>query len=429
MANWALRAQRLAGAAVAAAASAAAAAACSPSPSSSSSALPSPDAWPILPPALPRTSTGVNARPAAGLLGCIGNTPLVEIESLTRATGRRIFAKAEHMNPGGSVKDRPAAAIIAAYEAEGKLVPRDSREPGDATEYRIVEGTGGNTGVGMALIAAARGYKATFTVPANVSQEKIDFARTLGAEVIVCPVVPFSDERHYYHLAKRLAESTPGAVWGNQFEGLTNSGSHAASTGPEIWTQCHGKVDGLALAAGTGGTIGGLSRFLLAKNPRLRVAVIDPPGSSLAAFVESGELRLAAHAGRAPDASKMAPQPGSTITEGIGIGRLTANFASSAGVDTAFRGTDADAVAMAYFLLRREGLYVGPSAALNVVGAVKLARELPVGSTVVTVLCDGGARYQSKLFSEAWLRERGLDDAAKLGVRLAEGEEGLQMPW
>ena len=328
-----------------------------------------------------------------GLLGSIGNTPLIHLKSLSEATGCRILVKAEHMNPGGSVKDRPAAMIITEYEKEGKLVPRDKRKTNDNTVYTIVEGTGGNTGVGMSLIAAARGYKAIFTMPANVSQEKIDTARNFGAEVIVCPIVPFSDPQHYYHRAKEIAESTPGAVWGNQFEGLSNMKAHYLTTGPEVWYQSNKQVDGLVLAAGTGGTIAGMSRYLKEKNPKLAVYVIDPPGSSLAHYVETG---------------KMESQAGSTITEGIGIGRLTANFASSAPIDGAFRGTDQEAVEMAYYLLRREGIFVGPSAALNVVGAVKLARKLGPGKTIVTVLCDNGDRYKSKMYQSTWLKEKGL---------------------
>jgi cysteine synthase A len=240
-------------------------------------------------------------------------------------------------------------------------VPREARAPGDERVFTIVEGTGGNTGVGMALVAAARGYKAVFTVPSNTAQSKIDVARTFGADVIVCPMVPFDDPRHYYHVAERLSKEIPGAVWGNQFEGLNNSESHARTTGPEIWHQAGHDIDGLVVAAGTGGTMGGLSRYLRSVNPRLAVWLIDPPGSSLSHYVETGEM--------------LPPPPGSTVTEGIGIGRLTNNFASAAKIDGAFRGTNAEAVGMAYYLLRREGIFVGPSAALNVAGAVKLARS------------------------------------------------------
>lgn len=326
------------------------------------------------------------------LIDTIGNTPLLELKSLSAATGCRILVKAEHNNPGGSVKDRPALQIVKEYEHEGKLVPREKRKPGQECGHIIVEGTGGNTGVAMAVIAAARGYKAIFTMPANTSQEKVDVAKAFGAEVIVCPLVPFSDPNHFYHVAKRLAEQTPGAVWGNQFEGEANNRAHYLTTGPEIWAQADGKVDCFVAAAGTGGTISGVSRYLRERNPGVKIFLIDPPGSSLANYIETGV---------------MGPAPGSTITEGIGIGRLTSNF-KQAKVDKAFRGSDDEAVEMAYYLLRREGVFVGPSAALNVVGAVKAARELGPGHTIVTVLCDGGARYQSKLYNPSWLAEKGF---------------------
>lgn len=263
------------------------------------------------------------------VLDCIGNTPLIELHSLSRATGCRILVKAEHMNPGGSVKDRPALRIVESAEREGRLLPGGT----------IVEGTGGNTGVGMALVAAAKGYKAIFTMPANTAPEKVTLMETLGAQAIVCPMVPFTDEeQHYYHRARAIAMSTPGAVWGNQFEGKDNMMAHYTGTGPEIWTQTGGKVDALALAAGTGGTIAGISNFLRERNPALKVFLIDPPGSALASLVRSGQLT---------------PSAGPTIVEGIGIGRLTANFAAALPhVDEAFDGTDQEAVDMAFFLLR-----------------------------------------------------------------------------
>lgn len=321
----------------------------------------------------------------SSVLECIGNTPLIELQSLSSATGCRILVKAEHMNPGGSVKDRPALRIIESAERDGRLKLGGT----------IVEGTGGNTGVGMALVAAAKGYKAIFTMPANTAPEKVSLMETLGAQAIVCPTVPFSDEeQHYYHRAKAIAAATPGAVWGNQFEGKDNMMAHYTGTGPEIWAQSGGKVDAIALAAGTGGTIAGISTYLRERNPALKVFLIDPPGSALASLVRTGELT---------------PSAGPTIVEGIGIGRLTANFAAALPhVDGAFDGTDAEAVDMAYFLLRNEGLFVGPSAALNVVGAVKAARQLGPGHTVVTVICDGGDRYRSKLYSPAWLAGQGL---------------------
>ena len=334
-------------------------------------------------------------RVSHGLSAAIGRTPLIELPSLSAATGCRILVKAELLNPGGSVKDRAAVYILDGAEREGKLVPRHLRAPG-APRGTIVEGTGGNTGIALALLAASRGYNAIFTMPANVSDEKVATARALGAEVIVCPVVPFTDPRHYYHAAQRIAAER-GAVWGNQFEGLLNARSHAEGTGPEIWAQAGESVDALVVAAGTGGTMGGLSTYLRSVNPGVKVYLADPPGSSLAGYVTTGV---------------MAPAPGNTITEGIGVGRLTANFASAARIDGAFPVSDQETVDMALYLLRREGLWVGPSAALNVCGAVKAARLLGPGHSVVTVLCDGGARYSSKMYSgAAWLAERGLSDS------------------
>jgi cysteine synthase len=372
-----------AGAAATAAASALAFALLSPAASASTAAAPAP--------APPQLRSG--APPAAASLAeAVGNTPLIELRSLSAATGCTILAKAEFMNPGGSVKDRPALNILRAAERAGKLVPREARAPG-APPQTIVEGTGGNTGVALALLAASRGYKALFTVPSHTSSEKIDQMRAFGAEVIVCPAVPFTDKaQHYYHLAQTLGETTPGAVWGNQFEGLANAEAHFDGTGPEIWAQTAGRLDAFVCSSGTGGTISGVSRFLKSVSPGVRVYLIDPPGSVLAHYVRTGT----------PKAS-----PGSTIAEGIGIGRVTANF-GSARIDAAFDGTDTEAVEMAHYLLRREGLWVGPSAALNAVGAVKAARALGPGHTVVTVLCDGGGRYASKLYNPAWLAEKGF---------------------
>lgn len=268
-----------------------------------------------------------NAPIKRSITECIGNTPLLELTSLSKATGCRILAKAEHLNPGGSVKDRAALRIITEAEAEGRLLPGGT----------IVEGTGGNTGVAMALIAASRGYNAVFTMPDNTSREKVELMEAFGARAIVCPVLPFSAPEHYYHVAQRLAERTPGAVWGNQFEGRANMAAHYTTTGPEIWQQAGGRVDAIALAAGTGGTIGGLSTFLREMNPRLRVFLIDPPGSCLANYVNTGALT---------------PSTGSTLVEGIGIGRLTSNFKAALPIDRAFVGSDQEAIDMAYHLLR-----------------------------------------------------------------------------
>eukprot|EP00123_Amoebidium_parasiticum_P007639 comp18249_c0_seq1/m.19223 comp18249_c0_seq1/g.19223 ORF comp18249_c0_seq1/g.19223 comp18249_c0_seq1/m.19223 type:complete len:354 (-) comp18249_c0_seq1:303-1364(-) len=325
----------------------------------------------------------------SGFVGAVGNTPLIKIESLSRETGCTILAKAEHLNPGGSVKDRPARRMVLEAERKGLLV---RGEPGV-----VVEGTGGNTGVGLALVANALGYKTILTMPDNVSTEKIECMKVFGAEVIVCPRVPFSDPTHYYHTAKRLAEegAKEGSAryfWANQFENIDNFMAHYETTGPEIWQQTGGKVDGFVCASGTGGTMAGISTYLKEQNPSVRVQLIDCPGSGLYNYVSSQCMTASA---------------GDTVTEGIGITRLTANF-ERAKVDGAYQGTDREAVEMAHYLLRNDGLFVGPSAALNCVGAVKLARELGPGHTVVTVLCDGGDRYRSKVFDHKFLQNKDL---------------------
>lgn len=358
------------------------------------------------PPPARRSTAVLHDSTSDGLLGAIGATPLIELKSLSEATGCRVLAKAEFMSVGGSVKDRAAASIVAAAEASGALVPRHKRRPGEPAGT-IVEGTGGNTGITLALIAAARGYKCHFTMPPSTSPEKVETARCLGCSVEVCPSVPFDSPLHFYHRAQAYAKATPGAVWMSQFESAANSAAHETTTGPEIYEQAGGRVDGVVLSSGTGGSVGGISRALRARDPRVRVFLVDPPGSSLASFVESQTLT---------------PTPGDTVTEGVGLGRVTSNFASAGPLDGAFRATNEEVVAMAHYLMRREGLWVGPSAALNVVGAVKLARALGPGKTVVTLLCDGGARYASKVYSPAWLAERGLAAAANVDVERAHAD-------
>jgi len=338
----------------------------------------------------PGLSTLTGHRPSSGILSTFRNTPLIEIPSLSKATGCRILAKCEFLVPGGSIKDRAALCIVDEFEKSGLLIPR-AAEP-----FTIIEATGGNTGIALALIAAARGYKCVLTMPSSVSLEKIEFARTLGADVIVCPPCPFNDPRHYYQKAKQLSEEIPKSLWINQFENLSNGLAHYTTTGPEIWQQSGERVDGLVVSAGTGGTINGLSNYLKEKNSDLKAFVIDPSGSGLKSYVETGEIKASS---------------GSSIAEGVGILRLTKNFAS-AKVDGAFTGIDKEAVAMAYYLLKREGIFVGPSAAMNVVGAVKLARRLGPGKSIVTVLCDGGGRYSSKMFNKDYLEKEGLVDAS-----------------
>mmetsp|Transcript_43675 Transcript_43675/g.83347 ORF Transcript_43675/g.83347 Transcript_43675/m.83347 type:complete len:383 (-) Transcript_43675:1523-2671(-) len=318
-----------------------------------------------------------------GLLGLVGNTPLMELRSLNAATGCRILAKAEHLSPGGSIKDRIAKAMVLAAEADGKLTPG---KPGT-----VVEGTGGNTGIGLALIARARGYKCILSMPEDISAEKIQLMRTLGAEVRICPCVPFKDPRHYVHEAERAAKESENAVLMMQFENLANYKCHEATTAAEIWMQSKGELDAFVCAVGTGGTIAGVSNFLKKMRPTMPVWAIDPTGSGIKNYIETGVFESS----------------GSCYIEGIGIMRKTANFAE-AKVDGAFRGTDREAVEMGHWLVRHEGLFVGPSAALNVCGAVKLARLMGPGHTIVTVLCDGGDRYRSKMYNPKWLEEKDL---------------------
>lgn len=312
-----------------------------------------------------------------GFPGTVGNTPLIEIESLSALTGCRILAKAEHLNPGGSVKDRAARRMIDVAEQEGKLV----RGRGI-----VVEGTAGNTGIGLALMCRARGYRCVIVMPNNQSDEKVSLLRALGAEVELVPPAPFADANNYYHRARVRAEEL-GAFWANQFENTANALAHVEGTGPEIWAQTEGKIDGFVCSSGTGGTIGGVTSYLKSRSEAVHCAVVDCGGSSLYSWVTKKTL----------DAE------GGSFLEGIGIRRVTANFAM-ARLDSAFQGTDAEAVQMVHWLLRKDGLFVGGSAGLNCVGAVKLAKKLGPGKTIVTILCDGGARYMSRLFNDEWLR-------------------------
>jgi cysteine synthase len=316
-----------------------------------------------------------------GLLDSIGNTPLIRLKRLSELTQCEIFGKAEHMNPGGSVKDRAALQIVLEAEKDGKL------QPGNA----IVEGTAGNTGIGLALVARARGYRCEIVMPNTMSPEKIELLEALGAKVHQVAVVPFANPENYYHVAKRLAEGMPNAFWANQFENLANMRAHYQGTGPEIWKDAECKIDGLCMAAGTGGTIAGVSSYLKEQNPKLVTYLIDPDGSGLANYIESGEIKAS----------------GNSITEGIGIMRITDNF-RHAKIDGAFRASDQEMVDLLHFMLREEGIFLGGSAALNCLGAVKLARKLGPGKRIITILCDGGARYQSRLFSSKWLAEKGL---------------------
>jgi cysteine synthase A len=313
-----------------------------------------------------------------GFSAAIGNTPLIALPKLSAALQRRILGKAEFLNPGGSVKDRAARGIVDDAEATGRLQPGGT----------IVEGTAGNTGIALALLANARGYDAIIVVPDDQSPEKIALLETFGADVRVVPAVPFANPENYYHVARRIAEATPGAMWADQFDNVANRNAHYATTGPEIWEAVGDELTAFVAACGTGGTLAGTALFLKERTPGVRIVLCDPYGSALYAYVKTGELAV----------------EGDSNAEGIGIKRITKNFAD-APVDDAIRVDDRTMVEMAAWLLREEGIYVGGSAALNVAGAARYARTLPPGSTVVTILCDGGDRYRSRLWNAAWLAE------------------------
>ncbi len=321
-----------------------------------------------------------------GFSGAIGNTPLIRLAKLSAHVGREIFGKAEHLNPGGSVKDRAALGIIEDFERSGLL------KPGGV----VVEGTAGNTGIGLTLVGNARGYRTIIVMPDDQAPEKYDLLRTYGADLRVVEAAPFTNDANYYHEARRIAESIPGAVWANQFENTVNRDTHERTTGPEIVAQMGGKLDAFIAAAGTGGTLAGTGRALKAHDPKIRVVLCDPYGSALYNYVKHGKLEA----------------EGDSNAEGIGIKRLTANF-KGAPVDDAVRVDDQTMVEMAHWLLRETGLFVGGSAALNVAGAARYAATLPAGSRVVTVLCDGGDRYRSRIYNAAWLEENGVVPQAK----------------
>jgi len=315
-----------------------------------------------------------------GFSGCVGNTPLIELRKLSQVLKRRVLGKAEFLNPGGSVKDRAAKGIVDDAESTGTLTRGGT----------IVEGTAGNTGLALTLIGNERGYTSIIVVPDDQSQEKIDLLRAYGADVRLVPAVPFTNENNYYHVARRIAEETPNSLWANQFENVANRRFHEQTTGPEIWEQTGGRIDAFVAAAGTGGTIAGVSSALKARNPQIVTVLCDPMGSSLYNYVTRGELRA----------------EGESDLEGIGIKRLTRNFAG-APIDRAVRVEDKDAVAMLHWVLNNEGLFLGGSSGLNLVGAARIAGGLPEEAVVVTVLCDGGERYLSRLFNEQWLRDKG----------------------
>jgi len=315
------------------------------------------------------------------LFAAIGNTPLIRLTKLSTALGRTILGKAEFLNPGGSVKDRAAKFIIEDAERQGRL------KAGGV----LVEGTAGNTGIALALLGNERDYRSIIVTPDDQSQEKIDLLHTFGADVRIVPTAPFTDDNNYYHVAQRIAEETPNALFCDQFNNPANYRGHYETTGPEIWQACGGELQAFVASCGTGGTFAGVSRALKERNPQIRAVVADPMGSALYSYVKSGTLEVV----------------GDSVAEGIGIKRITENFRHAV-ADDALQIDDRTMVEMAHYLLREEGLFVGGSAALNVAAAARIASDLPEASTVVTILCDGGGRYLSRLFNAAWLAENGL---------------------
>ncbi len=312
----------------------------------------------------------------------IGNTPLIRLNTASDATGCEILGKAEFMNPGGSVKDRAAWWMIREAEKNGLLLPGGT----------VVEGTAGNTGIGIAHICNARSYSCVIYMPDNQSPEKVEILEMLGAEVRIVPTVPYDNEMNYQKQAGRYAESREAAVWVNQFDNIANRLAHFESTGPEIWQQTEAKVDAFVCAVGTGGTISGVSKFLKQQREDIQIVLLDCMGSALYNFVTTGEVTMS---------------EGPSITEGIGNSRITGNLAGSE-IDWALQVSDQDMVNMVYRLLREEGWFFGSSTGVNICGAVEVARKLGPGHTVVTMLCDGGGKYQSRLFNEKWLAEKGL---------------------
>lgn len=316
-----------------------------------------------------------------GFVGTVGNTPLIRLNSFSEETGCEILGKAEFLNPGGSVKDRAALYIIQEAEEKGLLKPGGT----------VVEGTAGNTGIGLAHICNAKGYKCLIVIPDTQSQEKMDALRTLGASVRPVPAVPYTNPDNYVKLSGRLAQEMENAIWANQFDNLANRRSHYQTTGPEIWQQTDGKVDAWVTATGTGGTLAGVAMYLKEKNPAIKTVLADPMGSALYSYIKTGETK----------------SEGSSITEGIGNSRVTANM-EGAPIDDAIKIDDAECVRVVYRLLKEEGLFVGGSTGINVAAAVALARQMGPGHTITTILCDSGARYQSRLFNREWLQTKGL---------------------
>ncbi|MEO1067825.1 MAG: cysteine synthase A [Cyanobacteria bacterium J06638_6] len=316
-----------------------------------------------------------------GFVATVGNTPLIRLNSVSEATGCDILGKAEFLNPGGSVKDRAALYIIKDAEEKGLLKPGGT----------VVEGTAGNTGIGLAHICNAKGYRCLIIIPETQSQEKIDLLRTLGAEVRTVPAVPYRDPNNYVKLSGRVAAELDNAIWANQFDNLANRHAHYETTGPEIWAQTEGRVDGWVAATGTGGTYAGTALFLKEKNPNIRCVVADPMGSGLYSYIKTGEINI----------------KGNSVTEGIGNSRITANM-EDVPIDDAIQIADPEALRVIYQLLYRDGLFMGGSVGINVAAAVAMAQQLGPGHKIVTVLCDSGSRYQSRIYSRPWLEAKGL---------------------
>jgi cysteine synthase A len=330
--------------------------------------------------------TALPSVPMKSVLDAIGNTPLIRLNRASEATGCEILGKAEFMNPGQSVKDRAALSIIRDAEARGLLKPGG----------RIVEGTAGNTGIGLAMVASALGYKTTIVIPRTQSQEKKDAIRLLGAELVEVDAVPYSNPDNYVRYSGRLAEELAkteanGVVWANQFDNVANREAHYQTTGPEIFKQTGGKVDGFICAVGSGGTLAGVAQALRERKPGVKIGLADPYGASLYSWYKDGELKA----------------EGNSISEGIGQGRVTANLEDLV-IDYPFRVDDTEMLEVIFDLVQHEGLCMGGSTGINVAGAIKLAKELGPGHTIVTILCDHGSRYQSKLFNRQFLAEKGL---------------------
>jgi cysteine synthase A len=321
-----------------------------------------------------------------GFIGSIGNTPLIRLTAASAATGCEILGKAEFLNPGGSVKDRAALYIVKDAEERGLL------RPGGV----IVEGTAGNTGIGLAMVANARGYRTVIVIPDTQSQEKMEMLRLCGADLRPVPAVPYANPNNYVKVSGRMAEAlarteNAGAIWANQFDNVANRRAHVETTGPEIWEQTDGKVDAFICAAGTGGTLAGVGLFLKERNAKIRIGIADPMGAALYSWYTNGVLK----------------SEGSSITEGIGQGRVTKNL-EGAPVDDAFQIPDSEAVQIVFDLLQKEGLFLGGSTGINVAGAIRYAKKLGPGHTIVTVLADGGQRYASRLFNPEFLKSKNL---------------------